>query len=347
MNSEDFSATETSSLHLKRESQSHATGTYSATYHEGSIQVPIPCAVVNVVFITTLIIALVALSVGQYNCPGQHVSSAPPNTHVFPCSDDWIGHKGKCYLISKKTKNWTLAQNFCSKHDATLAVIDSKEDMNFLKQYMGRAEHWIGLRNEAGQTWKWSNGQEFNNWFNLTGSENCAVLNSAEEVCKNIGFFLIYAMAEEIVYADIKRTPSEHSSSLQRSVPFNSSTVYTSCPSKDWKLHGGKCYWVAEHGNKKSWNESKNDCVMKESHLMVVRDFSDMTFIWQNIHDSFWVGLRIPPGGKLWTWLDNSTFDTQLFSNERETRSMKCAWVSSTKITKESCQKNYPWICQL
>lgn len=207
-------------------------------------------------------------------------------------------------------------------------------------------------------------------------------------------------MAEEIVYADIKRTPSEHSSSLQRSdshhhgiflkvgcamiiillviaivlsmlviqfksarqtevdnepkkkycteqVPFNSSTVYTSCPSKDWKLHGGKCYWVAEHGNKKSWNESKNDCVMKESHLMVVRDFSDMTFIWQNIHDSFWVGLRIPPGGKLWTWLDNSTFDTQLFSNERETRSMKCAWVSSTKITKESCQKNYPWICQL
>ncbi|KAI4586316.1 hypothetical protein MJG53_004103 [Ovis ammon polii x Ovis aries] len=238
---------------------SHATGTYSATYHEGSIQVPIPCAVVNVVFITTLIIALVALS------------------------DDWIGHKGKCYLISKKTKNWTLAQNFCSKHDATLAVIDSKEDM---------------------------------------------------EVCKNIGFFLIYAMAEEIVYADIKRTPSEHSSSLQRSdshhhgiflkvgcamivillviaivlsmlviqfksarqtevdnepkkkycteqVPFNSSTVYTSCPSKDWKLHGGKCYWVAEHGNKKSWNESKNDCVMKESHLMVVRDFSDMlpTFV--------------------------------------------------------------------
>ncbi|XP_068825911.1 killer cell lectin-like receptor subfamily B member 1B allele A [Capricornis sumatraensis] len=216
-------------------------------------------------------------------------------------------------------------------------------------------------------------------------------------------------MAEEIVYADIKHTSSEHSSSLQRSdshrhgiflkvgcamiiillvivivlsmlviqfksarqtevdneskkkycteqgkseasssiVPFNSSTVYTSCPSKDWKLHGGKCYWIAEHENKKSWNESKNDCVMKESHLMVVRDFSDMTFIWQNIHDSFWVGLRIPPGGKLWTWLDNSTFDTQLFSNERETRSMKCAWVSSTKITKESCQKNYPWICQL
>ncbi|KAM9685082.1 killer cell lectin-like receptor subfamily F member 1 isoform 4-T4 [Dama dama] len=187
-------------------------------------------------------------------------------------------------------------------------------------------------------------------------------------------------MAGEIVYADIKHTSSEHSSSLQRSViqfksarqtevdneskkkycteqskseasssivSFDSSTVRTSCPTKDWRPHGGKCYWVAENENKKSWNESKNDCVMKNSHLMVIRDFTDTTFLWQNVHDSFWVGLRIPPGGELWTWLDNSTFDPQLFSNERETRSKKCAWVSSNKIIRESCETNYPWICQL
>lgn len=34
----------------------------------------------------------------------------------------------------------------------------------FLKRYVGRAEHWIGLKKEAEQTWKWSNGKEFNNW---------------------------------------------------------------------------------------------------------------------------------------------------------------------------------------
>ncbi|OWK03678.1 hypothetical protein Celaphus_00013983 [Cervus elaphus hippelaphus] len=183
-------------------------------------------------------------------------------------------------------------------------------------------------------------------------------------------------MAGEIVYADIKHTSSEHSSSLQRSdsqhhgiflkvgcamiiillvivivlsmlVSFDSSTVRTSCPTKDWRPHRGKCYWVAENENKKSWNESKNDCVMKNAHLMVIRDFTDTTFLGQNVHDSFWVGLRIPPGGELWTWLDNSTFDPQLFSNERETRSMKCAQLSSNKIVKASCEKNYPWICQL
>ncbi|XP_059882061.1 early activation antigen CD69-like isoform X2 [Delphinus delphis] len=139
MNSEDCSATETSSLHLKRAQQ-----------------------------------------MGQYNCPGQYMSSVSPNTHVSSCSDDWIVYQGKCYLISKKTRNWTLAQNFCSKHGATLAVIDSEEDMIFLKQHVGRTEHWIGLKNEADQMWKWSNGKKFNNWFNLTGSENCAFLNSTE-----------------------------------------------------------------------------------------------------------------------------------------------------------------------
>ncbi|KAI4546051.1 hypothetical protein MG293_002606 [Ovis ammon polii] len=81
-------------------------------------------------------------------------------------------------------------------------------------------------------------------------------------------------------------------------VPFNSSTVYTSCPSKDWKLHGGKCYWVAEHGNKKSWNESKNDCVMKESHLMVVRDFSDM--------------VRRKPE-QTWKWIDGMLYNQDWF----------------------------------
>lgn len=47
-------------------SSGNATGPHFATHHEGSLQVPIPCAVVNVVFITVLIIALIALSGGWY-----------------------------------------------------------------------------------------------------------------------------------------------------------------------------------------------------------------------------------------------------------------------------------------
>lgn len=180
MNSEDCSLTENSSLHVERGQRNNAASSHFATHHEGSLQVPIPCAVVNVVIITVLIIALISLSVGQYNCPVQYISSEPSNSHVSSCPDDWIGYQRKCYFISNITRNWTSAENSCFKHSATLALIDSEKDMIFLKRYVGRAEHWIGLKKEAEQTWKWSNGKEFNNWFNLTGSENCAFLKSTE-----------------------------------------------------------------------------------------------------------------------------------------------------------------------
>uniref|UniRef100_A0A452UMU0 CD69 molecule n=1 Tax=Ursus maritimus TaxID=29073 RepID=A0A452UMU0_URSMA len=164
--------------HLGDKSNYNAASPHFAAQHEGSLQVPIPCAVVNVVLITVLIIALIAISVGQYNCPGQYISPLPSNSHVSSCSDDWIGYQRKCYFISTEKKGWTLAQNFCYEQGATLAFIDSEKDMSFLKQYVGTTNHWIGLKTEDGQTWKWSNGKEFNNWFNLTGSENCAFLNS-------------------------------------------------------------------------------------------------------------------------------------------------------------------------
>ncbi|XP_054446928.1 killer cell lectin-like receptor subfamily B member 1B allele B [Pteronotus mesoamericanus] len=133
-------------------------------------------------------------------------------------------------------------------------------------------------------------------------------------------------------------------------VSSNSSTAHKSCPSTDWKLHGGKCYWVAKY--KKSWIESKNDCVTKNSQLMVIRDFIDMSFLWLHLNcsDSYWIGLSIPANGKSWTWVDNNPFDPHLFSREEgtpQTRSMKCAQLSHTNIIRKKCEDNKQWICQL
>ncbi|NP_001428740.1 putative C-type lectin-like domain family 1 isoform 7 precursor [Homo sapiens] len=57
-------------------------------------------------------------------------------------------------------------------------------------------------------------------------------------------------------------------------VSFNFSTVHKSCPAKDWKVHKGKCYWIAE--TKKSWNKSQNDCAINNSYLMVIQDITAM-----------------------------------------------------------------------
>ncbi|XP_051011407.1 early activation antigen CD69-like [Acomys russatus] len=180
MHSEDCSITENSSSHLERGQKDHGTSIHFENQHEGSIQVPIPCAVLTVCIITSLVIALIALTVGQYNCPGLYKNLELPNHCVASCEDEWVSYQRKCYFFSTTARSWALAQNSCSEDGATLAVIDSKKDLVFLERYAGGLQHWIRLENKANQTWKWANGKESNSWFNLTGSEKCVSLNNTK-----------------------------------------------------------------------------------------------------------------------------------------------------------------------
>ncbi|XP_036617176.1 early activation antigen CD69-like [Trichosurus vulpecula] len=185
---EELSGQENSPLHMERGIPNETRNSRMTTESDGSLQVPIPCAVLSVVIIVALVMTIIALSVGQYNCPGKYgsenisplMTSMSSDLPVSSCPDSWIGYQGKCYIFSNTTGSWSTSQNACSSHDSTLAQIDSKEDLIFLKRYAGNVEHWIGLRNETGHTWQWTNGKEFNSWFNLTGSGNCAYLRNTE-----------------------------------------------------------------------------------------------------------------------------------------------------------------------
>uniref|UniRef100_A0A8C0GT69 C-type lectin domain-containing protein n=2 Tax=Chelonoidis abingdonii TaxID=106734 RepID=A0A8C0GT69_CHEAB len=104
--------------------------------------------------------------------------SAGAASAVAACPDGWIGYLGKCYYFSQAEGNWTYSQSHCSALGASLAGIDTQQEMEFMKRYKGLEDHWIGLQKSPGQRWKWSNGTEFSNWFRIRGSGNCAYMNS-------------------------------------------------------------------------------------------------------------------------------------------------------------------------
>ncbi|KAG6923557.1 C-type lectin domain family 2 member D [Chelydra serpentina] len=87
-----------------------------------------------------MIVLVVALAVVASKC---HFS--PLDLPAAACPDDWIGYRGKCYLFSKAAGNWTSGQSNCSSLGASLAVIDTQKDLDFLQQYKGSPAHWIGL----------------------------------------------------------------------------------------------------------------------------------------------------------------------------------------------------------
>ncbi|CAM4651043.1 unnamed protein product [Lepidochelys olivacea] len=67
-----------------------------------------------------------------------------------------MGYRGKCYYPSEREGSWT-----CSAPGASLAGIDSEQEMAFLLRHKGVYDHWIGLRREQGQPWTWANGTKF------------------------------------------------------------------------------------------------------------------------------------------------------------------------------------------
>ncbi|XP_074975818.1 uncharacterized protein LOC142069205 [Caretta caretta] len=75
----------------------------------------------------------------------------------------WIGYRGKCYYFSEAERNWTCSLTHCSVLSASLAEINSEQEMAFVLRYKGRLDHWIGLWRDTGQLWKWANGTKFNN----------------------------------------------------------------------------------------------------------------------------------------------------------------------------------------
>ncbi|XP_042698572.2 C-type lectin domain family 2 member B-like isoform X1 [Chrysemys picta bellii] len=102
----------------------------------------------------------------------------PPRSPAVPwCPDGWVGYLGKCYYFSEAEGNWTFSQSNCSSFGASLAVIDTLPEKAFMLRYKGLSEHWIGLRREEGEPWKWVNGAEFNNLFEIRAHGNCAYLN--------------------------------------------------------------------------------------------------------------------------------------------------------------------------
>ncbi|NXT49147.1 CLC2D protein, partial [Pluvianellus socialis] len=89
----------------------------------------------------------------------------------------WLGFQGKCYYFSETESDWNTSQESCEALGASLASISTMDEMVFIKRYKGQANHWFGLRKEQNESWLWTNGTAFNNWFEVRGGGSCAYLN--------------------------------------------------------------------------------------------------------------------------------------------------------------------------
>ncbi|XP_074872919.1 C-type lectin domain family 2 member D-like [Carettochelys insculpta] len=125
---------------------------------------------------------------------------ADPIFAAASCPDGWVGYLGRCYYFSEAEGDWNNSQSSCSSLGASLAGIDNEQEKAFMLRYKGPADHWIGLHRALGQPWKWANGTEFNNWFEIKGGGLCAYMNSdaiASSGCLREGHWVCSRPAEK------------------------------------------------------------------------------------------------------------------------------------------------------
>ncbi|XP_075042195.1 uncharacterized protein LOC142101710 [Mixophyes fleayi] len=100
------------------------------------------------------------------------------------CSADWHFFGLSCYLLSPQPRSWQESLQWCRKQGGHLAVIDSYEEQEFLRNFIKKTS-WIGLSDSdmEGQ-WQWLDGTPYNAtpkfWHEKqpdnAGNEDCAVL---------------------------------------------------------------------------------------------------------------------------------------------------------------------------
>ncbi|XP_056089030.1 C-type lectin domain family 1 member B isoform X2 [Rhinichthys klamathensis goyatoka] len=98
------------------------------------------------------------------------------------CPQNWIQNGSSCYYFHKGNlwNTWAESQEYCRKHGAQLAIIDSEFINQHTEPYYDTYHgYWIGLSEKQGNTWVWTSGAQLERgfWINLphVGYTHCVL----------------------------------------------------------------------------------------------------------------------------------------------------------------------------
>ncbi|XP_077326158.1 CD209 antigen-like [Lithobates pipiens] len=151
-----------------------------------------------------VLLAFISLLFALYSKMYQQVSQ----TSGRSCEQEWLEYEKHCYFLSSFQLTWQNAENMCLNRGGYLAIINNKEEQNFIEKNLGGRFVWIGLTDqETEDTFKWVDGTtltptSFSYWDeeepnNVLGIEHCVLMWALgrwnDEVCNET----VYAVCEK------------------------------------------------------------------------------------------------------------------------------------------------------
>uniref|UniRef100_A0AAX7UBJ6 C-type lectin domain-containing protein n=1 Tax=Astatotilapia calliptera TaxID=8154 RepID=A0AAX7UBJ6_ASTCA len=120
---------------------------------------------------------------------------------------------------------------------------------------------------------------------------------------------------------------------------------------ENWVAFSDSLYQVSSE--KKSWEESRQDCLQKGAHLMIInrREEQVCNFVNQ-FKKSLWIGLTDSETDGRWKWVDGTRMTTSYWNRGEPNggRTENCGQIkvydSQNSWNDETCSDKHFWICE-
>ncbi|XP_041099832.1 C-type lectin domain family 7 member A-like [Polyodon spathula] len=109
------------------------------------------------------------------------------------------------------------------------------------------------------------------------------------------------------------------------------------------KGYNGSCYFLSTE--RSSWDFANKSCSKLGAHLAVIENKEELDTIDRAIPSNsiYWIGLRRKDPH--WLWVDGTQLDEKI-SVSTQHREYHCASVYGSHVYAQSCNRDYPWICE-
>ncbi|KAL7855937.1 hypothetical protein AOLI_G00195410 [Acnodon oligacanthus] len=117
----------------------------------------------------------------------------------------WIYFSSHIYYITTEKKIWSKSRQDCRERGADLAIINSREEQEFISRNFGGSEAWIGLTDQSEEgTWKWVDGSPLTTPFwgkrEPNGrNEHCALTGHGGAASDNVSTWADYPCDHSVV----------------------------------------------------------------------------------------------------------------------------------------------------
>ncbi|XP_054488159.2 killer cell lectin-like receptor subfamily B member 1B allele B [Agelaius phoeniceus] len=137
------------------------------------------CSRTQVAVLVVVLVPIVAALTLSWTLPYGPTAGSPqdsPRTipeEALGCPIPWKKHGRKCYFFSPEGKpmDWNASRAECKAMGSDLVVIDSREELEYLRSQSSHNYYLLGLtRSPEEQKWKWINNMEHDtNMFRIVG----------------------------------------------------------------------------------------------------------------------------------------------------------------------------------